>query len=63
MIISKILFVFALGLISCSSTFAKIKVLLLDGQNNHNWKATTPVLIDALERNDGFDVTVLTSPP
>ena len=24
----------------------KIKVLLIDGQNNHNWKQTTPVLVD-----------------
>ena len=26
-----------------------IKVLILDGQNNHNWKATTPVLVEALQ--------------
>ena len=42
---------------------AKIKVLLIDGQNNHNWKATTPVLVDALERSDNFSITVSTSPP
>ena len=22
----------------------KLKVLIVDGQNNHNWKATTPVM-------------------
>ncbi|MBG30967.1 MAG: trehalose utilization [Opitutae bacterium] len=46
-----------------SSAWAdKLKVLLIDGQNNHNWKATTPVLVDALESSDRFAVTVSTSP-
>ena len=40
----------------------KIKVLILDGQNNHNWKATTPVLKDALESCGHFSVDVSTSP-
>ena len=40
-----------------------IKVLLLDGQNNHNWKATTTVMVDALEKQGHFKVTVATSPP
>lgn len=40
-----------------------LKVLILDGQNNHNWKATTPVLIKALERDDLCEVAVCTSPP
>ena len=40
-----------------------IRVLLLDGQNNHNWKATTPVMVDALEKDDFCKVTVSTSPP
>jgi type 1 glutamine amidotransferase len=40
-----------------------IKVLLLDGQNNHNWKATTPVMVEALEKDDFCKVTVSTSPP
>lgn len=42
---------------------AKIQVLLLDGQNNHNWKATTPVMVDTLEGSGHFNVTVSTSPP
>ncbi len=41
----------------------KIKVLLIDGQNNHNWKATTPVLVEALESSGQFQVVVSTSPP
>tara|TARA_B100001248_G_scaffold256430_1_gene237453 strand:- start:726 stop:878 length:153 start_codon:yes stop_codon:yes gene_type:complete len=28
----------------------EIKVLLSDGQNNHNWKSTTPVMVEALEK-------------
>ena len=40
-----------------------IKVLLLDGQNNHNWKATTTVMVDALEKQGHIKVTVATSPP
>lgn len=42
---------------------AKIRVLLIDGQNNHNWKATTPVMVDILESSGSFKVTVSTSPP
>ncbi len=46
-----------------STSYAgKIKVLLLDGQNNHNWKATSPVLIQALESSGKFAVTRSTSP-
>jgi len=39
-----------------------IKVLLLDGQNNHKWEITTPVLVHALESTGVFKVTVSTSP-
>ena len=40
----------------------KIKVLLVDGQNNHKWQETTPVLVEALESCGQFKVTVSTSP-
>ena len=40
-----------------------LEVLLLDGQNNHNWKATTPVLTQALEKDGFAKVNVSTSPP
>jgi type 1 glutamine amidotransferase len=39
----------------------KIRVLIIDGQNNHAWKQTTPVLKKALE-DCGFAVEVATSP-
>ncbi len=41
----------------------KIKVLVVDGQNNHNWQQTTPVLKKLLEGTDRFTVEVATSPP
>ncbi len=36
----------------------KIKVLIIDGQNNHNWRATTPVMKKALEDSGRFTVAV-----
>ena len=41
---------------------AKCRVLIIDGQNNHNWKATTPVLKKHLEESGLFAVEVATSP-
>ncbi|OYW19309.1 MAG: hypothetical protein B7Z55_09095, partial [Planctomycetales bacterium 12-60-4] len=40
----------------------KLKALIVDGQNNHNWKATTPVLKEILEASGRFSVDVATSP-
>ena len=40
----------------------KLKVLILDGQNNHNWKSTTPVMEHAFESSGRFSVDVSTSP-
>jgi type 1 glutamine amidotransferase len=39
-----------------------IKVLIIDGQNNHNWKATTPILKQVLEQAKIFAVDVATAP-
>ena len=41
----------------------KIRVLLLDGQNNHNWVETSESLRGALERAGLFQVVTATSPP
>jgi len=41
----------------------KISVLIIDGQNNHDWKATTPPIKEMLEKTGRFNVEVLTSPP
>ena len=40
----------------------KLKVLIVDGQNNHQWQVTTPVLVNALETRGAFTVSVSTSP-
>ncbi len=39
-----------------------LKVLIVDGQNNHNWRATTPLLKKALEETGLFTVDVATTP-
>jgi type 1 glutamine amidotransferase len=39
------------------------KALIVDGQNGHDWKSTTPVLKKLLEDTGMFSVDVATSPP
>lgn len=39
-----------------------LQVLLIDGQNNHDWERTTEQLVDALKQAEIFEVTVATSP-
>lgn len=39
------------------------KALILDGRNNHDWRATTPVLKRLLEETGLFAVEVATAPP
>ncbi|MDZ4817473.1 MAG: hypothetical protein SGJ20_00715 [Planctomycetota bacterium] len=40
----------------------KLKALIVDGQNNHDWKATTPVMKKQLEDSELLTVDVATSP-
>jgi type 1 glutamine amidotransferase len=42
---------------------ARLKALLVDGQNNHDWRQTSPILKAALESSGRFTVEVATSPP
>jgi uncharacterized protein len=42
---------------------ARLRVLIVDGQNNHKWDITTPVLKHALESSGAFSVEVSTAPP
>ena len=51
-------------LVAASNVLAadKLKTLIVDGQNNHNWPATTPLLKQALEESGLFTVDVATSP-
>lgn len=39
----------------------KVRVVIIDGQNNHNWRATTPVMKKALEDSGRFTVDVSTN--
>lgn len=39
-----------------------LKALIVDGQNNHNWKETTPRIRKALEETGMFTVDVATAP-
>ncbi|HVT30128.1 MAG TPA: ThuA domain-containing protein [Lacipirellulaceae bacterium] len=39
-----------------------LKALIVDGQNNHNWRATTPILRAALVNSGLFTVDIATSP-
>ncbi len=60
-------FLAALALVCTAALSAgadeKIKVLIIDGQNNHKWQETTPILKKQLEDTDRFTVDVATSPP
>lgn len=41
----------------------RLAALIVDGQNNHDWKACTPILKWVLEDSGRFEVKVSTSPP
>ena len=48
--------------IAVSGPEPHLKALLVDGQNNHNFRATTPLIKKALEDSGLFTVEVATSP-
>jgi len=50
-------------LCSVSTNAAPLKVLIVDGRNNHDWKHTTPVMRKILEQTGLFQVDVATAPP
>ena len=52
----------ALALAAPLAAADPIKVLIVDGQNNHNWRATTPILKKILEEAKVFTVDVATAP-
>ncbi len=51
-----------LSSVSLASAEDKLKVLLIDGQNNHSWQQTTPILKWSLEDSGRFVVTVSSAP-
>ncbi|MEK6257025.1 MAG: ThuA domain-containing protein [Planctomycetota bacterium] len=56
--------VLSIGLLASSIAGAAepVRVLIVDGQNNHNWKGTTPILKDFLTKSGRFAVEVATTP-
>ncbi|MCX6854946.1 MAG: ThuA domain-containing protein [Verrucomicrobia bacterium] len=59
----KLLLFAVLSFISLSVSAAdRLKVLIIDGQNNHKWDITTPVLKNALESSGAFSTEVSTTP-
>lgn len=40
----------------------RLRLLIVDGQNNHNWRDTTPLMNADLERSGRFTVDVATTP-
>jgi type 1 glutamine amidotransferase len=40
----------------------RIRVLIIDGQNNHEWQKTTPLLVKALKESERFVADVVTAP-
>ena len=48
--------------VQLGSAAGVLKALIVDGQNNHNWVATTPILRASLESSGRFSVEVATSP-
>ncbi len=50
------------AMIPAQAAGGKIRVLIVDGQNNHQWAITTPLLKSILEETGRFAVEVSTSP-
>lgn len=50
-------------LLASAAAGAQIPLLIVDGHNNHDWKATTPAMKMMLEQTGLFRVDVATAPP
>jgi type 1 glutamine amidotransferase len=62
---SRVYILLSAAILAAQALFAAtpIRTLIIDGQNNHDWKKTTPVLKKTLEDTGLFQVDVVTSPP
>ncbi len=58
----KLLLIFAVALLSIGQASAAIRVLIIDGQSNHRWQLTTPVLKKVLDEAGVFQTDILSSP-
>ena len=57
-----LLFVYPFFCLAADKSAEKLSVLLIDGQNNHQWQQTTPLLKKILENSGRFEVEVSTTP-
>jgi len=57
-----LLAVFVVLLPGAAQAAAPLRVLLLSGSNNHDWKTTTPMLVKVLEGSGAFTVKVTENP-
>lgn len=57
-LLSTIIVAFSIVALARAQALPKLKVLILTGVSNHDWRATTPVLREILERSGRFDVRV-----
>lgn len=57
-----LLFVIGMGVLSAAAPKPKVRILIVDGRNNHDWRETTPVLKRELEQAGIFTVAVVTAP-
>ena len=62
LVIASASLIFSVTAPAASSAVTPIKVLIVDGQNNHDWKSTTPALKRILEESGVFSADVATSP-
>ena len=62
MIPKMVLLVVAMTLSMLAADSNRLRVLLIDGQNNHDWRSSTPHLKAVLEASGRFTVEVLTLP-
>ena len=51
-----------LGFLSACSNETVYKTLIITGQNNHNWKASSPVLKQILDETGLFSADIMTTP-
>jgi hypothetical protein len=61
--VAAVLTTFAASGASPLAAAEKLKVLIIDGQNNHSWQVMTPLMKAELEKTGRFTVDVATTPP
>jgi len=61
LIIGVLSVIFTMYISQCTAD-GKYRTLLLSGSNNHDWRATTPVIMETLEKDGRFKVDVTERP-